>query len=219
MCEATLWEVLQRVPDHRGRKGRQYSLVSVLAISLAAMLAGRDSLAGIFRWGRRLRPKALEELGIGVGRAPCHATYHYVFHSLAVDDLEAALGAWVQDDAALGHVAIDGKSLRGSRDCGVSAVHLLAAFCTRLQAVVGELRVPPDGNEITAALKLLKTLPLQGAIISGDAIFAQRKICQHIVAQGGDYFFAVKANQPRLLADIALAFGDIPPLRRASTAS
>ena len=73
-------------------------------------------------------------------------------------------------------------------------------------------RVAPEANEITAALTLLKTLPIEGAIISGDAIFAQTDLCRLIIERGGDYFFTVKSNQPTLEADIALAFRPDSPL-------
>jgi predicted transposase YbfD/YdcC len=74
------------------------------------------------------------------------------------------------------------------------------------------LRVDPDAHEITAALKLLKTLPIAGAVVTGDAIFTQTEICRAIIKRGGDYFFIVKSNQPALETDIALAFRPEPPL-------
>lgn len=78
--------------------------------------------------------------------------------------------------------------------------------------MIGQLRVAPEANEITAALELLRTLPLEGVIITGDAMFTQREICRVIIEGGGDYFFTVKDNQPALKADIALAFGPDSPL-------
>ena len=87
----------------------------------------------------------------------------------------------------------------------------MAAFASRLEAVIGQLRVAPGSNEITAALALLKSLKLEGAIVTGDAAFCQRAICQSIRDQGGDDLFTVKANQPRPMADIAVAFGDAFP--------
>jgi DDE_Tnp_1-associated len=51
----TLWEVVGAVADRRGRKGRQFPLQAVLAIAIAAMLAGANDLRAIFRWGRRLK--------------------------------------------------------------------------------------------------------------------------------------------------------------------
>lgn len=208
-----LWEVLEGVPDRREASGRRYPLAAILAIAVAAMLAGRTSLAAIARWGRRLDQEALRALGVTRRRAPCHSTYHYVFRDLDIDALEAGLAAWVRSAGAaaeLGHVALDGKRLRGSRTAASPGVHLLAAFCRSLQGVIGELRVAPDANEITAALTLLKGLSLEGALVTGDAAFAQREICRTIVDRGGDYFFVVKDNQPRLREDIALLFAAPP---------
>lgn len=207
-----LWDHLGRIPDRRGRKGRQYGLPAVLVLSLAAMLSGANDLMAIFRWGRRLPREALFLLGLD--RAPCHATYHYFFKALDVTATEAVLGEWVRGEGPIGHVALDGKRLRGSAPGGhdgSEGVHLVAAFASRLGGVIGQLQVEPDGNEITAALTLLKGLPLGGAVITGDAVFCQRAICRRIRDGDGDYLFAVKANQPQLMADIAVAFGDAFP--------
>ena len=211
-----LWAVLEGVPDRREASGRRYPLPAILAITVAAMLAGRTSLAAIARWGRRLDREALRVLGIMRPRAPCHSTYHYVFRDLDVDALEAGLAAWVRGAGAaaelgdLSHVALDGKRRRGSRTAEGPGVHLLAAFCHSLRGVIGQLRVAPDANEITAALELLKGLPLEGTLVTGDAEFTQRAICHTIVDGGGDDFFVVKDNQPRLREDIALLFAAPP---------
>ena len=120
---------------------------------------------------------------------------------------------------APGHIAIDGKRLRGSAIAQAPGVHLLAAFSDALGGVIGQLKLPPDGNEITAALDLLKTLPLAGSVVTGDAIFTQKEICRVIKDGGGDYFFTVKDNQPALKADIAFAFGGDSPLGPAVSAA
>jgi DDE_Tnp_1-associated len=96
----TPWEVLGAIADQRGRKGRQFSLPAVLAIAVAAMLAGANDLRAIFRWGRRLKPEALALFGIK--RAPCHATYFYVFRSLDGDALARALGGFAGRDGSAG---------------------------------------------------------------------------------------------------------------------
>lgn len=207
----TLWDVLNAIADRRGRKGRQLPLPGILAIAIAAMLAGANDLRAIFRWGRRLTPEALALFGIE--RAPCHATYHYVFKSLDGDVLAKALGKFACGNGEPGHIAIDGKTLKGSRRLDAKALHVVSAFATELSAVVGDLVVAPDQNEITTALALLKDLKLDGTIISGDAIFCQREICRTIKDANGDYLFAVKENQPELKAAIAESFGDLSPLR------
>ena len=70
----TLWDLLIKIPDHRTTTGRRYRLASVLAIALAA----------IVRFGRRLKPYALNEMGIYERQAPCPATYHYIFRDLNI---------------------------------------------------------------------------------------------------------------------------------------
>jgi hypothetical protein len=158
MTSRTLFDALEAIPDHRTRKGRRYPLAAILTIALAAMLAGANDLMAIYRWGRRLSPKALQALGVDKKRkkAPCHATYHYVFQALSAADLTAALGHLVNAGDGLGHVAIDGKRLRGSQHETSPGVHMLQAFSTRLQAAVGSLTVPPDSGEAVEALKLIR---------------------------------------------------------------
>jgi len=213
MAQSTLWEALEDIEDRRTKKGRRYPLPAIIAIALCAMLSGANDLMAIFRWGRRLSPKGLQALGVDKKRkkGPCHATFHYVFQSIAADDLVRALGTLVKVDEALGHVAIDGKRLRGSQRQTSPGVHLLQAFSTRLKAAVGTLVVPPDSAEVIAAITLIKSLPLDGAIVTGDAAFTFRPIVEAIRERGGDYFLFVKANQPELEGEIARAFGDVPP--------
>jgi hypothetical protein len=124
-----------RLEDRRTRKGRRFPLPAIIAIALCAMLSGANDLMAIFRWGRRLSPKAVAALGIDKRRkkAPCHATYHYVFQAIAADDLARALRALVKLDGSLSHVALDGKRLRGSQHETSPGIHLLQDFSTKLQ--------------------------------------------------------------------------------------
>ena len=117
-------------------------------------------------------------------------------------------------EGGLGHVALDGKRLRGSQHETSPGVHMLQAFSTRLQAAVGTLVVPPDSGEVIEAIELIKSLPLDGAVVTGDAAFTFKSIVEVIRERGGDYFLFVKAYQPELQAEIARAFGDVSPSGR-----
>src|SRR3954462_1745671 len=206
-----LWDRLEQVPDHRTLKGRRCSLAAIVGISLAAMLSGANDLRAIFRWGRRLTPKGLAAFGIGHGRAPCHATYHYVFRSIAAADLERALRGSVPSGSA-GHVAIDGKRLRGSQSENSPGIHVLQAFSTGLPASIGALAVPPDSAEVIKAIALLKDLPIgAGDVVTGDAAFTYRPIIEALRAKGAGFFLFVKTNQPQPQAEIPPARGDASP--------
>lgn len=216
----TLWDVLGLVPDQRSRHGRRFALRSVLAVVVGALLAGRKSLAAIARWGRSLNGNELHELGIQRDKAPCHATYHNILKELKVEALEKCLGRWVGQGGHPGQSCLDGKTLRASRSADYPALHLLALYSERLQGVVAQMPVGAEENEITVALRLLKEVPLEGMILTGDAEFAQKDICRQVTEGGGDYFLVVKDNQPALKEHIETAFTEpFSPLGEADVAA
>ena len=87
-----LREALDRVPNHRSRRGRHHSLGAVLALAVCAMLCGTRSLYAIAQWGRDQGAGTARLLGFDRGRTPCVATLHRVFKDLDVDAFEAVLG-------------------------------------------------------------------------------------------------------------------------------
>lgn len=71
---------------------------------------------------------------------------------------------------------------------------------------------------MTVAPRVVAAIPLEGAVVTGDALYCQRALCAQIVAAGGDYFFFVKGNQPTLEAAITLLFDQPPPGEVVATA-
>ena len=85
-------------------------------------------------------------------------------------------------------------------------MHLLSLLDQQTGGVLRQLKMPPETNEHKAALTLLKAVALKGRLITGDAIFCQRDLCQQVVDDGGDYLLVVKDNQPELKAAIEAEF-------------
>ena len=228
-----LLEVLAQVPDPRNPKGIRHPLPAILALAVLAMLTGAKSYTAIAQFGRDKGFALAHALGFRRGKTPAKSTLCVLFRALDVTAFEAALSRWVASRLPDGlgglHVAIDGKTARGSRDGDAPGHHLVAAYAPAAQAVLAQLRVDAKTNEHKAALELLGILPLRGLIITGDAIFCQRDVCEKITEGGGDYVFIVKDNQPSLAADVAagLAFeaekrrqqAAFFPLRRGAAAS
>jgi DDE family transposase len=212
----SLYDILSEIPDPRHRRGQVYPLASVLTLVATAMLCGCRSLAAIAEWGINYNHLA-PVLGFcrrtrdGTRyRTPCISELHTVLAALPAPVFEAALTRWILaqgvTDLDQRLVAIDGKTLRGSQGHQLPGVHLLAAYCCDVDAVIAELAVPGKTNEHKTALELLKLIPLDRTLITGDAAFTQRDLCEATIRGGGDYFLTVKDNQPTLEADIRAAF-------------
>ena len=201
----SLVEMFDRVLDPRKARGRIHDLTPILCLAVVAMLSGRTTLQGIAQFGRDHGASLAHALGFRRGKTPCTATYSRVFRRLDIDAFEAVLRDWiVQRCPDLGeHFALDGKTVRRSHDSETPAVHLLALFAPKVQAVVGQMRVDAKTNEHKAALKLLGIVPVKGKIITGDAIFCQTEIAEMLATEGAEYILHVKDNQPTVKERIA----------------
>src|SRR5512135_1347871 len=203
-----LLQALSKVADFRKSRGRRHPLVGILALSCVAALCGASSLTAISQWGRHHSPAVTARLGLTHFPGPSIATLHRVFSHVDVVSLERALTDWWQAWLpALGPLAMDGKTVRGSGGPGAAALQLLAAFATQVRLVLAQ-RAIANYDEIEAALALLEGLDLHGWIITGDAKFTQKAIVKTIIEHGGDYVLTAKANQPTLVDDIATLFDD-----------
>jgi hypothetical protein len=201
---------LAQVPDPRDPKGCRFRHTALLAAACAALLCGAKSFDAIAQWARLQPARFLHRLGF-YRHPPTSGAYRYLFVGLDVAALEAALTAWAtaalgEEAATLRPTALDGKTARGSADALGTAVHLLALFDQPTGGVLKQQAVGRTTNEHKAALTLLEGLVLDGRVVTGDAMFCHRDVADAILGAGGHYFFAVKDNQPTLLADLAAAF-------------
>jgi predicted transposase YbfD/YdcC len=138
---------------------------------------------------------------------PSHDTLSDVLGRINPEQFAQLFTQWVE--AALPtlageHVAIDGKTLRGSGLGGEGKLHLMSAFASRARFVLTQRAVREKTNEITAIPELLSLLDVRGATITIDAIGCQRAIAAQLTDAGADYVLALKENQPALHSDVKL---------------
>src|SRR5262245_31597074 len=107
-------------------------------------------------------------------------------------------------------VAIDGKTARRSFDRAheTSALYLVSAWARENQLTLGQVATEEKSNEITAIPVLLGMLDLRGAVVTIDAMGAQKEIAKDILAKEADYILALKGNQGNLHAQTVEFFKD-----------
>src|ERR1700691_3928745 len=112
-----LLHLLSQVPDPRKRRGRRHSLAGLLAVGIAAVIAGARSFTAIGQWAADAGPEALAALG-AVRRPAEESTFRRACALVSADVLDQVLGAWLCTRAGRSSgrlvIAVDGKAVRGA---------------------------------------------------------------------------------------------------------
>ena len=210
---ASLIDILGEIPDPRCGNAQRHALLDILAIALVASVCGAESCVDFAEFAEDRAPLLREFLSLDNG-LPSHDTFSRVFRLLDPEAFGRAFEAFLADLGAAGGgvLAIDGKTLRRSFDraAGRSPLHIVTAFGTGARVVIAQRAVAAGANETLAARALLETLALDGLLVTADAMHAQAETAEVVLAKGGDYLFALKANRPAMLREVASFFADPP---------
>jgi len=194
----------KKLKDPRRRHRRIHALQNILVIALCAVIAGAQDWQEIETFGRKRRQWLKRFLDLAEG-VPSHDTFERVFNRLNPQAFQGCFRSWVQaiqEVLHIRHMAIDGKTLRGSGSAKLGPLHLVSAWATSQRLSLGQVAVADKSNEITAIPALLELLELKGALVTIDAMGCQKDIAQKVIERGGHYILTVKDNQPHLLEDI-----------------
>lgn len=221
----SLLAALKVVPDYRQARGQRYPWVFLWTAICGALLSGQHSGSAIAEWVEAHTPDVAAWLRLSLRRVPSSSTVRRALRHVDVEALERAMAAFVQtldaqdtgagvvvglDGTPLRGQAVDGKAVRGAGAHGVK-VHLLSVVRHGSGHTLAQREVGEKTNEIPEVLPLLAACPLQGTVVTLDALHTQRATAQGILDRGGDYLMVVKHNQPQLYADLEAYFRDLPP--------
>jgi len=198
--------------DDPRRYNRRHLLLDIVVIAICAVICGADDWGAVEEYGEA-RYKWLKGFLALPHGIPSDDTFGRVFARLDAQQFQGQFMAWVQDvfEITKGQVVpIDGKTMRRSHDRGIGkdAIHMVSAWATENELVLGQIKVDDKTNEITAIPALIDLLELAGCIVTIDAIGCQKEIAKQIIDQDADYVLALKANQGRIYADAQTLFED-----------
>jgi predicted transposase YbfD/YdcC len=214
----TLLAAFADLPDPRRAASIVYPLPSLLALTVSGLLANQSSVLAIAEWAARQSDVILLPLGLRAGQTPCQSTLQRLLAKLDSAAVSTALSTVLAGQAPAPNrrgsqgIAIDGKAQRGRLPytTGGCPVHALAAVLHGSGIVLAQEPITAGADkaaaELTVAPTLLERLDWTGRVLTGDALFCQRDLCQQVLAAGGDYLLLVKENQPTLLRDIRWLF-------------
>jgi predicted transposase YbfD/YdcC len=187
--------------DPRIDRTKAHLLEDIIFIAITSVLCGAETWNDMeaFTKAKIAWLKTILKLPSGI---PSHDTFNRVFSLLDPKELAKRFIQWTSSVSRLtgGEViAIDGKTICGSRDKGnKSIVHMVSAWASVNNIVLGQLKVDAKSNEITAIPELLKLLVLKGCIVTLDAMGCQKDIAEAITDREADCIPALKGNQGNL---------------------
>src|SRR3954465_8805036 len=198
----------QELEDPRSTVNRRHPLVSVVVIALLAVLAGAGGPTAIARWAALKEEFLLQVLDLPAG-VPRKDGFRRLLMVLKPAAFQACFARWLQSlrTEAVAEtgverpvLAVDGKTARRSHDRpkGLGALHSVSVWASEYGLSLGQVACAEKSNEITAIPELLRLVDIRGAIITIDAMGAQKAIAAQIVEGEADYVLALKGNQEAL---------------------
>jgi predicted transposase YbfD/YdcC len=194
------------------RREKKHVFMDIVAIAICAVIAGADDWPKMAVFARERQRWLSTFLALPKG-IPSHDTFERIFELLAPTAFQRCFLNWIDGIIAQAedkHFAIDGKTLRGSKNAttGQRPLHLVSVWSTQAGLGLGQLAVAKKSNEITAIPILLDLLDLENAWITIDAIGCQKTIAARIVDGNGNYALTVKRNQGHLEQDLTASFAE-----------
>ena len=212
-----LIDEVKKMKDTRQQWKVKHSLCDIVIIVMLSVLTGHNDFEEmvIFAEARIdiLRKYITLENGI-----PHKDTFKRVIAILDPNELNFIFYKWLAEIVSIKSnktineldriIAFDGKTICGSNDIYNKALHILTAFDTDNELVLGQLPVDEKTNEITVRPDLIDLLDLKDTVITADALNCQVSIVDKIVEKKGNYVLAVKGNKGELYGAIKDYFDD-----------
>lgn len=198
----------RNLKDPRRERSKLHSLINVVTIAICGVICRCEDWQQIALFGEKRRDWFARFLSLPNG-IPSHDTFERVFDRLDPQAFQRCFLDWTNvlcSQLGFKHIAIDGKTLRGSGTGKLKALHLVSAWSSENRLSLGQVACAEKSNEITAIPELLEILCVEGALVTIDAMGCQKEIAAAIRDKKGDYALTVKDNQPTLKSEIESSF-------------
>lgn len=208
--QGSLYARFEQLSDPRKARGKRYSMTTLLVLIFMGKLCGQDTPVEIADWAANRRLELSQLLQLERDWMPHHNTIRRVYQNILSEAEFDRLAQAYQQQEHAGQtevLALDGKTLRGTgiRELQPQA-HVLSLYGVESHHVLAQAAVDQHANEITVAPSVVGQVKLTGQIVTADALLAQKRLATQIIAQGGDYIWPIKENQPNTWAAIQQLF-------------
>lgn len=213
LLSASVITAFESLDDPRVKRCQRHVLIDIVTIAICAVIANADSWTDIEAYGQA-KESFLRQFLILPNGIPSHDTFSRVFAQIDPIKFQTCFLEWIRHLRTIMKndiIAIDGKTSRRTGDTGIdlSPLHMISAWSTSNQLILGQWRTDEKSNEITAIPQLLDVLDIEKCTVTIDAMGCQTALVEQIRENNADYMISCKENQKRLHADIKSCFENI----------
>ena len=207
----SLFGCLELVPDPRRARGVRHPFQAILRLALLGLVCGQSTMAHIALFARMHWPVLKEPLGFVRDHPPHATTISRALAGVSYEQLQGALTGWVACVVADREVAasVDGKWAKQSEDASGNPLVMVNVLAHDLKLCLAQWPASEKRYEPGVLREQLGQLfeCYPGLrLLTMDALYAERDLCQAIVSHGRDYMVRVKGNRPEALAALADGF-------------
>lgn len=176
-----LLDILSQIEDPRSYHGREYKLHHVLYIAILAILSKAKTYVDIHRFIKVHFEKLKQVLNLKWRQVPDVSAIRKIIVRTPVEEIERVFRIYSaelndQNSDKIKQICFDGKTLRGSFCGGQTGQRIFEAFASFGKIILAHISLDSNKeSEIPALFEFLKSLDLEGVVVTADAMHCQKK--------------------------------------------
>lgn len=175
--ENKLLQLLEEVPDKRGKQGRRHKLSHILYLSILASLMGATDYNQIYIWiNSHIQTIQIKRLlGVEFIVTPKRSAVAKILADADGAAVEVVFRKWVNQyvDTKSKQLAVDGKVINGSKNKNQRAIEVVGAVLAESGVIIAHKQIAAKSNEIPALQELIDELD-NNFIFTFDAMNTQK---------------------------------------------
>ena len=207
----SLFKRLEQVSDPRKARGVRHPFQAILRLTLLGLVCGQTTMSHIALFARMHWPALKEPLGFLRDHPPHATTISRTLAGVPYEQLQGALTGWVSCVVAGQELdaSVDGKWAKQSEDAQGNPLVMVNVLAHDLKLCLAQWPASEKRYEPRVLQEQLGDLfeRYPGLrLLTMDALYAERDLCQAIVSHRRDYLVRIKGNQPTVLAALTDGF-------------
>lgn len=206
------FDEIENIEDHRVDANKDYELADIIFLVISAVLCGAKGWKAIEIFGQS-QLQWLREYRDFPNGIPTRHSIGRIIRGIKAESMVSCFLQFsnsLREKSKQEHIAFDGKVLCGSKHGeDKNALQLMTAMIVESGLIIYQKETETKTNEIPIMQSMLKSMSVDNAVITADAMHCQTETAAVIRNENADYVLQVKGNQKHLKQEIEAYFHKI----------